>query len=48
MSKEHAMKHCVNLETLLTDKTGEADTNGLQMIEELDVLSVLVKPNVHH
>jgi hypothetical protein len=38
------MKHCVDLQALLTDKqTGEADIDGLQMMEELDVLSVLVK-----
>jgi hypothetical protein len=30
MSKEHLMKHCVDLQALLTDKqTGEADKNEL-------------------
>jgi hypothetical protein len=44
MSKEHLMKHCVHLQALLTDKqTGEADIDGLQMMEELDALSVLIK-----
>jgi hypothetical protein len=44
MSKEHLMKHCVDLQALHTDKqTGESDIDGLQMMEELDVLSVLVK-----
>jgi hypothetical protein len=39
------MKHCVDLQALLTDKqTGEADI-GLQMMEQLDALSVLVKTN---
>jgi hypothetical protein len=45
-SKEHLMKHCVDLQVLLTDKqTREADIDVLQMMEELDVLSVLVKTN---
>jgi hypothetical protein len=36
MSEEHLMKHCVDLQALLTDKlTGEADIDGLQMMEEL-------------
>jgi hypothetical protein len=40
------MKHCVDLQALLTDRqTGDADTDGLQMMEELDALSVLVKTN---
>jgi hypothetical protein len=40
------MKRCVDLQTLLTDRqTDEADIDGLQMMEELDVLSVLVKTN---
>jgi hypothetical protein len=44
--KNHLMKYCVDLQALLTDKqSGEADINGLQMMEELDVLSVLVKTN---
>jgi hypothetical protein len=44
MSKEHLMKHCVDVQALLTDiQTGEADIDGLQMAEELDALSVLVK-----
>jgi hypothetical protein len=44
MSEEHLMKHYVGLQALLTDKqTGEADIDGLQVMEELDVLSVLVK-----
>jgi hypothetical protein len=31
MSKEHLMKHCVDLQAVLTDKqTGEADIDGLQ------------------
>jgi hypothetical protein len=31
MSEEHLMKHCVDLQALLTDKeTDEADTDGLQ------------------
>jgi hypothetical protein len=38
------MKHCVDLQALLTDRqTEEADIDGLQMMEELDALSVLVK-----
>jgi hypothetical protein len=38
------MKHCVHLQVLLTYKqTGEADIDRLQVMEELDVLSVLVK-----
>jgi hypothetical protein len=44
MSKEHLMKHYVDLQALLTDKqTGETDIDGLQTMEELDALSVLVK-----
>jgi hypothetical protein len=44
MSKEHLMKHCVDLQALLTDKqTERADIDGLQMMEELDALSVLIK-----
>jgi hypothetical protein len=40
------MKHCVDLQALLTDRqTGEADIDGLQMMGELDALSVLVKTN---
>jgi hypothetical protein len=40
------MKHCVDLQALLTDRqTREADIDGLQMMEELDALSVLVKTN---
>jgi hypothetical protein len=40
------MKQCVDLRALLTDRqTGEADIDELQMIEELDALSVLVKTN---
>jgi hypothetical protein len=46
MSKEHLMKHCVDLQALLTDKqTGEADIDGLQIMEDVNVLSVLVKTN---
>jgi hypothetical protein len=46
MSREHLIKHCVDLQALLTGKqTGEADIDGQQMMEELDVLSVLVKTN---
>jgi hypothetical protein len=46
MSKEYLMKHCVDLQALLTDKqTDKADTDGLQMMEQLDALSVLVKTN---
>jgi hypothetical protein len=49
MSKEHLMKHYVDLQALLTDKqTGKADIDGLQMMEELDVLSVLEKQMLHH
>jgi hypothetical protein len=44
MSKEHLTKHCVDLQALLTDRqTDEADIDGLQTMEELDALSVLVK-----
>jgi hypothetical protein len=40
------MKHCVDLQALLIDThTGEADIDGLQMMEELDALFVLVKTN---
>jgi hypothetical protein len=43
------MKHCVDSQALFTDKqTGKADINGLQMMEEPDVLSVLVKTKHPH
>jgi hypothetical protein len=46
MSKEHLTKHCVDLQAVLTDKqSGEADIDGLQMMDELDALCVLVKTN---
>jgi hypothetical protein len=43
MSKEHLKKHCVDLQALLTDRQAELILIRLQMMEELDVLSVLVK-----
>jgi hypothetical protein len=46
MLKEHLMKNCVDFQALLTDKQTD-DIDGLQMMEELDVLSVLVKPKRH-
>jgi hypothetical protein len=40
------MKHYVDLQALLTDRqTSGADIDGLQMMENLDELSVLVKTN---
>jgi hypothetical protein len=46
MSKEHLTKHCAYLQAILTDKqAGEADIDGLQMMDELDALCVLVKTN---
>jgi hypothetical protein len=36
------MKHCVDLQALLTDRQTD-DIDALQMMEELDALSVLEK-----
>jgi hypothetical protein len=43
MPKKHLTKHGVNLQSSFTHKQTEADSDGLQMMEELDALSLLVK-----
>jgi hypothetical protein len=47
MSKEHLMKHYVDLQVFHTVKqTGEADIDGRQMMNKLDVL--IKKQMPHH